>query len=233
MLGDDELDELVKRRRTTMVPLFKTIFQQFIWFAVFVIGLTILGHNPMPFLAGAGALGIVVGLGAQPLINDVVSGFFILFENTFLIGDFIEVGNAKGTVEAIDFRTTKIRDTHGRVHVIRNGEMREIINYSKEFVFAVVTISVSARANLDTVERSLIEAGALVAAENNSILEPTEVQGIANINDNEISYRTVTKVTPGSHGTVAMALRRKIFDLFESNNIAYAIPQRQIITITE
>jgi moderate conductance mechanosensitive channel len=97
-----------------------------VYFGTAVLILASLGFNPLPFMAGAGILGLVVGFGAQSLINDVVSRFFILFENTYLIGDMVEVGGAKGVVEGIEFRTTKIRDDQGRLHIIRNGD---VINY--------------------------------------------------------------------------------------------------------
>jgi small conductance mechanosensitive channel len=84
----------------------------------------------------------VLGLGAQPMISDLMSGFFIIFENQFLIGDIIEVDNARGTVESIDFRTTRLRDLEVRVHVLRNGDLRRVINYSREYSNAVVRIEV-------------------------------------------------------------------------------------------
>src|SRR3712207_9411406 len=92
--------------------------------------------------AGAGIISVVVGFGAQPVINDVVSGLFILFENIFLVGDYIEVGTARGTVEAIQLRTTRLRDPNGALHIVRNGQLSGIVNYSKHYTFAVVEIGV-------------------------------------------------------------------------------------------
>ena len=126
MLPSDGVDEMERRRRATMVPLVRSIFTYAVYFASAALMLSALGFNPMPFLAGAGILGLVVGFGAQSLINDVVSGFFILFENVYLVGDLIEAAGAKGIVEAIEFRVTKIRDADGRVHIIRNGDMTDI-----------------------------------------------------------------------------------------------------------
>ena len=104
------LSDAERRRRGTMVPLVRSIFTYATYFAVVVLVLATIGFNPMPFLAGAGILGLVVGFGSQSLISDVVSGFFILFENVYLVGDTIETGSARGVVEAIEFRTTKVRD---------------------------------------------------------------------------------------------------------------------------
>ncbi len=138
ILPDEGLEETERRRRITIVPLVRTGFTYCVYFAAAVLMLGSLGFNPMPFLAGAGIVGLVIGFGAQSLINDVVSGFFILFENTYLVGETIEVGTAKGVVEAIEFRTTKIRDSEGRLHIIRNGDVKPVVNYSRDFTVAVV-----------------------------------------------------------------------------------------------
>ena len=118
------------------------------YFATTVLILGTLGFNPLPFLAGAGLLGLVIGFGAQSLINDVVSGFFILFENIYLVGDVIEGGGAKGVVEAIEFRTTRIRDADGRLHIVRNGDMKQVVNFSKDYAVAVVPVDVSYEADM-------------------------------------------------------------------------------------
>ena len=116
LLPQEGIDETSRRRRATMAPLVRSTFTYAVAFATVVLILATLGFNPVPFLAGAGILGLVVGFGAQSLINDVVSGFFILFENTYLVGDVVEAAGAKGVVEAIEFRTTKIRDAEGRLY---------------------------------------------------------------------------------------------------------------------
>jgi small conductance mechanosensitive channel len=143
VLPAEGLDEMEHRRRATMVPLVRSIFTYAVYFATAALMLSALGFNPMPFLAGAGILGLVVGFGAQSLINDVVSGFFILFENVYLVDDLVEAGAAKGVVEAIEFRVTKIRDADGRLHIIRNGDMKPVINYSKDYTMAVVPVEVA------------------------------------------------------------------------------------------
>jgi small-conductance mechanosensitive channel len=149
-----------------------------VYFGTAVLILASLGFNPLPFLAGAGILGLVVGFGAQSLINDVVSGFFILFENTYLVGDVIEAGSGKGVVEAIEFRTTKIRDVDGRVHIIRNGDVKDVINYSKDYTLAVVPVDVVYDADLRWVFSILKEAGERLRAENPDVLEDTAIDGI-------------------------------------------------------
>jgi small conductance mechanosensitive channel len=166
MLGDHSVSDLERRRRATIIPLFCSIFRYGCYFGMFIVALPVLGQDPTPFLAGVTALSVVVGFGAQSMIADVVSGFFILFENVYLVGDVIEGAGASGHVEAIEFRTTRIRDLDGRLHIVRNGDMKQVINYSKEFAKAIVTIDVPYEADVRRVFAILIDAGAKLKSDN-------------------------------------------------------------------
>ena len=209
------IDEMERRRRTTMVPLLQSTFMYAAYFATAVLILGTLGFNPLPFLAGAGILGLVIGFGAQSLVNDVVSGFFILFENMYMVGDLIEGGGAKGTVEAIEFRTTRIRDADGRLHIVRNGDMKQVVNYSKDYIFAVVPVDVSYDADMRAVFATLKEAGERLHAESRDVLEPTEIDGITAFGPTSLTVRTSTRVRPGRHEGVAIQLRLVIKEAFD------------------
>jgi small conductance mechanosensitive channel len=207
MLTAEGLEDSERRRRATMVPLVRSAFAYSIYFGTAALVLGALGFNPMPFLAGAGLLGVVIGFGAQSLINDVVSGFFILFENIYLVGDMVEAGGARGVVESIEFRTTKIRDAEGRVHIIRNGDMKPVINYSKEYTIAVVTMEVPYEADLPAVFANLRHAGARLRSESRDVMEDTRIDGITAFGSSSMTVRTSTRVLPGRHDSVAAALR--------------------------
>jgi moderate conductance mechanosensitive channel len=215
MLPRKGIDEMERRRRTTMVPLLQSTFMYAAYFATVVLVLGTLGFNPLPFLAGAGLIGLVIGFGAQSLINDVVSGFFILFENIYMVGDLIEGGGAKGTVEAIEFRTTRIRDADGRLHIVRNGDMKQVINYSKDYAIAVVPVDVSYDADMRAVFATLKEAGERLHAESRDVLEPTEIDGITAFGPTSLTVRTSTRVRPGRHEGVAIQLRLVIKEAFD------------------
>jgi small conductance mechanosensitive channel len=215
MLPREGLEESDRRRRATMVPLVRTAFTYAVYFGTAVLVLGSLGFNPMPFLAGAGLLGLVVGFGAQSLINDVVSGFFILFENIYLVGDMVEVAGTKGVVEAIEFRTTKIRDADGRVHIVRNGDMKPVINYSKEYGMAVVAVEVPYDADLRGVFASLRQAGERLRAGSHDVLTDTEIDGITAFGTSTMTVRTSTRVRAGCHENTAAALRLLINETFE------------------
>jgi moderate conductance mechanosensitive channel len=215
MLNVDRLDDTERRRRSTIVPLARSVFKAACWFVIVVLGLTVLGFDTTPFLAGAGVIGMVVGLGAKDLINDVVSGFFILFENVYLVGDVVEGGGAKGTVESIEFRTTRIRDADGRLHIIRNGDMKQVVNYSKEFTRSVVAFEVGYDADVQRVFRTITECGERFRNEHADVLGEIEIDGISGFSGTAMTIRTSVKVRPGRHEVVAAQWRLVLKEAFD------------------
>jgi small conductance mechanosensitive channel len=225
----DDLSPVELQQRMTLVPLIKSLLSYAIYFAAFVLIMQAFGIDPTPVLAGAGILGIVIGLGAQPLINDLVSGFFILFENLYLVGDYVEIGTSKGTVEMIDVRTTRIRNPNGELHILRNGQIGEIVNFSKTYIFAVVEVGVIYESDLDQVYRVLQETGESLKAKNPDVLEATRVQGLKEFGESELLIRTVTKVKPGCHMQVARELRKLIKEAFDREGIQIPSPRRVVL----
>ncbi|MBT8135602.1 MAG: mechanosensitive ion channel family protein [Gammaproteobacteria bacterium] len=222
-----------KQRRATLVPLFGSIVTYAIYFIAGVMILKIFGIDPTPILAGAGIAGLAVGLGAQNLINDMVSGFFILFEEHFLVGDFVRIEEAEGRVESIDLRTTRIRDNAGRHHIIRNGQINDLIHYSKEFTNAVVEVGVAYESDLNKVFEVLKNTGKQLQAENDMVLEPTSVKGLDNFGESDMMIRTVTRVKPGCHLPVERDLRKRIKDAFDANDIEIPYARRVLINKSE
>ncbi|MEM9541631.1 MAG: mechanosensitive ion channel family protein [Cyanobacteria bacterium P01_E01_bin.42] len=215
LLGSQELTPSQRQRRETITPLVQSISKYFIYFGAGIWILDTVGIDPAPILAGAGILGLAVGFGAQNLVNDLVSGFFILFENYYLVGDYIEAGEASGYVESIELRTTRIRHHHGQVQILRNGDIHSITNYSKEFVYAAVDIGVDYTTNLDRVYEIAEAIGDRLKAENDDILESTQVEGIEEFGDIRIVLHTKTKVKPGKHLQIQRILRKCYKDEFD------------------
>ena len=207
------------QRRQTLGPLLKSLLRYLVLFGALVLVLQTLSVDPTPILAGAGLLTIIVGLGAQPIINDVVSGFFILFENLFLVGDYIETGDARGFVEAIDIRTTRIRDPDGQQHILRNGQMGKVVNFSKNYTYAVVNVGVAYDSDLEQVYRVLRETGVAFAASHPDVLTPTEVTGLEDFGATDLIVRTATRVKPGRHRQISRDLRTHIKVAFDQNGI--------------
>lgn len=233
MLRKAGLTQQQKQRRATLVPLFGSILTYAIYFVAGVIILKVFGIDPTPILAGAGIAGLAVGLGAQNLINDMVSGFFILFEEHFLVGDFVRIEEAEGWVESIDLRTTRIRDNAGRHHIIRNGQINDLIHYSKDFTNAVVEVGVAYESDLNKVFDVLKVTGEQLKADNDMVLEPTSVKGLDNFGESDMLIRTVTRVKPGCHLPVERDLRKRIKDAFDANDIEIPYARRVLITRRE
>lgn len=224
-----ELDPDQRQRRLTIVPLIQSVLAYMIYFGAFVLALKTVGIDPLPILAGAGVVGLAVGLGAQSLVNDVLSGFFILFENYYLVGDYIRAGDAEGIVEAIDIRTTRVRDGRGQVHILRNGQIDKVVNCSKGYALAVIDVGVAYESNLDEVYQVLEELGRELAETDSDVLELTQVQGVESFGESEVVLRTVTKVLPGKHKAVERRLRKKIKDRFDERGISIPYAHRVLV----
>jgi len=229
LLKADQPSEIELQRQATIRPLLKSLLKYSIYFVAFVLMVRAFNINPTAILAGAGIVGIVVGLGAQPLINDLVSGFFILFENIYLVGDYIETGTARGIVEGIDIRATRIRDPNGQLHILRNGQLNDVINYSKKYTHAVVEVGVAYDSDLNKVYRVLRETGAKLNESNEAVLEETQVSGLDNFGESELLIRTTTRVKPGCHLEVARDLRKRIKEAFDNEKIEIPFARRVVI----
>jgi moderate conductance mechanosensitive channel len=225
VLEIDSLTDLQRQRRLTIIPLFKSFLKYAIYFTAAIAVLKLLQIDPTPILAGAGILGLAIGFGAQNLINDIVSGFFILFENYYLVGDYIETGRiedraVEGIVEAIELRTTHIRHPDGQLQIIRNGEVGSVVNYSKQYIYAKVEVPIPDRMTLDQAYRIIEEVGQQLKIESSDVLEPTYVDGLENFGEENLMLRTLTKVKPGRHLYVQRLLRRMLKLAFDQQETA-------------
>ncbi|NEO98373.1 MAG: mechanosensitive ion channel family protein [Symploca sp. SIO2E9] len=234
LLRNQSLTGVQKQRRLTIIPLIESSLKYFIYFGGGIWILEIIEIDPTPILAAAGILGLAAGLGAQNLINDIVCGFFILFENYYLVGDFIETNDALGVVEAIELRTTRIRHPDGQVYIIRNGDIGLIVNYSKDYIYAVVDVNVAYESNLDHVYKVLEELGKqLQELYPEDVLEATEVDGVEDFGNSGILIRTLTKLLPGNshrgkHDDIQGVLRRMIKDAFDREGIELSVSQHVV-----
>ncbi|MEC4811973.1 MAG: mechanosensitive ion channel [Scytonema sp. PMC 1069.18] len=229
LFKDTNLTDVQMSRRLTLVPLIRSCLQYLVYFGATVSILYTLDINPTPILAGAGILGIAVGFGAQTLVNDIVCGFFILFENYYLVGDYIQAGKAEdklleGIVESIELRTTRIRHPNGQLHIIRNGDIGSITNYSKQYIFAVVEVSVPYDSNLAHVYEVIEKMGEHLKANDSNVLEATQVDGVESLGETNLLLRTLTKVKPGKHLHIQRVLRKTLTDALSREGIT--IPLR-------
>lgn len=226
-------DEEEKRRRLTVLPLVASIAKYVIFGFSIVMSLTQFGIDPMPVLAGAGIAGVAVGFGAQSLITDLVSGIFILWENYFIVGDYVAIGDREGIVTSISLRVTSLRDEEGRVHIIPNGKIEGIVNYSKGYVAAEIGVGVSYEMDLDKVYEALEEVSAWVTENVPDAIEPPEIEGVDEFAESSVVVKLSTKVKPGTHLTTGRIIRKRIKEVFDRRGIDIAYPRRVLYLHSE
>jgi small-conductance mechanosensitive channel len=220
-------DNRVSQQARTLVPLLQSVCQYSTYFGGGIWMLKVMGFPTEPILAGAGIIGLAVGLGAQSLVTDVVSGLFILFENQFLVGDYIEIGKAQGIVEAVAVRHTQVRDDQGKLHIVPNGQIKEVVNYSKGFLYATVEVKVPAGADVDTYLRAMTEVGRHLRRSRTEILADTAIQGIIGQTLADTTIRAVTKVKPGTHQLIENEFRRVLKAFLDQLAAAAAAAERK------
>ena len=176
-------------------------------------GLAVLGWDIRPILAGAGVLGLAIGFGAQTLVRDTIAGAFILGENQYGVGDLIEVNGKPATVEELSLRFTRLRDFNGYVYFVPNGEMKIVVNRSRDWQRVAVDVPVASDANLDTaldVCRRVADAMNADPAWKERLLDPVEVWGIELLGPTEATFRFVVRGRPGSDAVdAARTLRQR------------------------
>lgn len=213
--------EAAKRART-LSDMVGNVFRAVV---IGVAGLNVLadiGINTGPILAGAGILGLAVGFGAQALVKDIISGFFLILENQVRVGDVAEVNGVGGLIEAITLRTVILRDARGAVHIFPCGSVNTLANLTKDYSFAVLDVLVHQRHDTDAVVKVLEATGQSLQQDPafaSSILAPLEVSGIENLGDTGVTIRIRMKTPPQRQWDVARELRRRIKKAFESNDI--------------
>ena len=216
------------QRARTLGPLMKSVTRYALAFMALMVTLREVGVDIRALLVSAGVLGLAVGLGAQSLIKDVITGFFILFEGLIAVGDVIEVGSHVGTVESIGLRVTKLRMLNGAQRVIPNGELTQFANYNKGWARAVLDVTVAydvdVRRALELLERLAREWG----RETGLALEDPQAQGIVRFGDGELGLRLMVKVPADKRAEAELELRRRIKETFDREGIQVPSGERVV-----
>ena len=201
---------------------------------VVIASLMVLGQlqvNIMPVLTGAGILGLAVGFGAQTLVRDVISGFFLILEDQVRVGDAAVVNGQGGTVEAVNLRTIVLRDEEGTVHVVPNGEVRTLANRSKDYSFYVVSVGMAYDDDPDAVIAAILDAGATLLEDPTykpHILAPMEVYGVDDFQPGQIVIKGRIKTVPQKQWAVGRELRKRIAATFKTRGIHVPVPRMNV-----
>jgi moderate conductance mechanosensitive channel len=217
----------VGSRSKTLLPLLrKAILIALIVFGGLII-LAELGVDIAPLLAGAGVLGLAVGFGSQALVRDIITGLFILIEDTISVGDVVTVGGHTGVVEDLSIRTIKLRDIGGTVHTVPFGDVTTVENFTKDYSFALLDIGVAYREDTDFVSKILEEVSTDLQADEvwgKRILEPIQVMGVHELADSAVIIRSRIKTQPIMQWGVKREFFRRMKKRFDAEGIEMPFP---------
>jgi len=188
-----------------------------------------------PVLTGAGIAGLAVGFGAQTLVRDVISGFFLILEDQVRVGDVAAINGTGGLVEELNLRTIVLRDLEGTVHVFPNGSITTLANRSKNFSYYVIDLGISYREDPDRVSAVLVEVGAELQRDpalGPFILAPIEILGVDAFADWSVTLKLRIKTVPLKQWDVGRELRKRIKRAFDQHGIEIPFPER-IVTVRE
>jgi moderate conductance mechanosensitive channel len=211
-----------QRRATTITGLLESIVSVTIGFIAVLMLLRELQVDIMPILTGAGIAGLAIGFGAQNLVRDVISGFFLILEDQVRVGDLVKINGVGGLVEQINLRTIVLRDAEGAVQVFPNGTVGTLANLSKHYAYAVVDVRVAYSEHLERVIATINEVGGDL--ENDPdwkplLLAPIDVPGVESIADGFSVIRIRFKTQPLNQNKVANELRRRLVTIFVARGI--------------
>lgn len=229
--GDDQVMETTKRV-TTLVGIVRGAGKIVLWTIYLLILLGKFNINIAPILASAGILGLAVGFGAQELVRDFISGFFILLEDQIRTGDFAIINGTNGMVEKIELRTVTLRDASGVVHIFQNGKINTISNMTKEWSAIVIDMGVAYKEDTDAVCKVMKEVGAELRSDESwkdYILEDIEVLGVNDFADSAVIIKIRIKTIPLQQWAVGREYRRRLKYAFDAKKIEIPFPQRTLV----
>lgn len=223
--------EADSQRLLTLLPLIRNFVR--IALAVFatLIVLSELGIDIAPLLAGAGVVGLAIGFGAQTLVKDVITGIFMLVEDSIAVGDWVRISDQLGRIESMSIRTVRIRDIDGQVHTIPFGEITMVTNLNREFGIALMDIGVAYREDYDEVVKVLERVGQELYEDpdwNGDILSPLEVQGLQNLGDSAVEIRVRYRTKPVTQWKIRREFLRRVKKAFDAEGIEIPFPHQTI-----
>ncbi len=226
----EQADARGKRLRT-LLPLARKALLVVLAVMTTLTVLSELGIDIGPLLAGAGVVGLAIGFGAQTLVKDVITGIFILLEDSIKVGDVVEAGGHLGAVETLSIRTISLRDVEGRVHVVPFSDVTSVLNFTKDYSFSLLDIGVAYRENVDEVIEVLKKLGEEMQADEihgPNILEPLQVLGLNSLDDSAVTIRARLKTVPGLQWQTRREFLRRMKARFDDLGIEIPFPHQTV-----
>jgi len=214
-----------ERRDETLARLLDNIISYVVYFFAFMMILSVLTIDVKALLAGAGVVGLAVGFGAQSLVKDVITGFFIIFEDQFSVGDHVRIDQFEGTVETIGLRTTKLKSWTGEVHILPNGSIIQVTNFSLNNSLAIVDISISYEENIEKAEAVIRELLTKLPEQYEELVKEPELLGVQTLGPSEVVLRIVAETLPMKHVATGRKIRKDIKVLLDQHGIEIPYPK--------
>jgi small-conductance mechanosensitive channel len=232
MESGTDLDTIeIEKRLDTLLGIVRSIIKIIAWAMIIMLFLRKMGIDIAPIIAGAGIVGLAVGFGAQELVRDFISGFFMLLENQIREGDVAIVNGTGGLVEHVGLRTIVLRDLSGVVHVFQNGKVNSLSNMTKKWSGMVFDIGVAYKEDTDKVYEVMIQVAEELRADpdfEDKILEPIEVFGVDQFADSAVVMKARFKTKPIEQWAVGREYRRRLKKAFDERGIEIPFPHRTV-----
>jgi len=232
MANDTDLDTgEIEKRLDTLLGIMRSIIKIIAWAMIIMLFLRKIGIDIAPIIAGAGIVGLAFGFGAQELVRDFISGFFVLLENQIREGDVAIVNGTGGLVEHVGLRTIVLRDLSGVVHVFQNGKINTLSNMTKKWSGMVLDIGVAYKEDTDKVVEVIKQVAEVLRADpnfENKILEPIEIFGVDQFADSAVIIKARFKTKPIEQWAVGREYRRRLKKAFDEQGIEIPFPHRTV-----
>ncbi len=212
-------------RALTIARLLSSVFKYLVWFIVALMILGVLNVDVTPFLASAGVVGLAVGFGAQEIVRDFLTGFFIIFEDSFTVGDVIEVDGFKGNVLSLGLRTTIIENWRGDRKIVNNGNIGSMINFSRNKSVGIVDFGVSYDTDLSKFSELMKDFVIAIDNKYEDIIETPQYLGVTELADSSINMRIIAKTEPMNYFHIERLIRQDLVEFCIKNNIEIPYPQ--------
>ncbi|WP_421548470.1 mechanosensitive ion channel domain-containing protein [Pseudomonas sp. QD4] len=226
---------LANARAQTMMPLIRNVLFVAIFIIATIVALANMGMNVTPLLAGAGVIGLAIGFGAQSLVADLITGLFIIIEDSLAIDDYVDVGGHLGTVEGLTIRTVRLRDIDGIVHTIPFSEIKSIKNYSREFGYAIFRVAIPYNMEIDDAIKLMRDVGQKMRSDplqRRNIWSPLEIQGVESFESGSAVLRARFKTAPIKQWEVSRAFNLSLKRHLDAAGLDLATPRMSIQVIT-
>jgi small conductance mechanosensitive channel len=217
------------RRMNTLSEILKKVVKYILVFIGIVVSLDLFNINTTSIIATAGIGGLAIGFGAQSLVKDIITGFFILLEDQYAVGDYVKIGGLEGIVEELGVRVTKLRDFTGELHIIPNSNVQIVTNRTRGAMRALVKISIAYEEDIERAIKVLEKVSEDLAKSNDNIIEGPTVLGVTEFGGSDVVLTVVAKTKPMEQWAVERALRKSIKEAFNREDIE--IPYSKIVVL--